>query len=82
MPRDTVHPNNHGHDKQRRDQQHQPLESILADFPTLKRNGDTETGNHSGGNSAPHPAHQGGAARAVQIDQNDANDKRGLNAFA
>src|ERR1700688_1905031 len=81
MPSHAVHPDNHRDHKNGGDQKQHALESVLADFPALQRDGDSQAGRHSGKDAAPHPAHEIRAPSAIQIDEYDADDKRGFDAF-
>ncbi len=67
MPRHAVHPNNHGDDKNGRDQKHHAFKSVFADLPALQRDGHGEAGGNCRNDASPHPAHQ---IRAARCDSN------------
>ena len=81
VPRDVVHPHDHGDHKNGRDQKHHPFKSVFADLPALQRDGHGQAGNHRRNDASPHPAHQIRAPGAIQIDQYDADDQGGFDTF-
>jgi hypothetical protein len=81
VARHAVHPENHRDDENRRDEQQQPFKSILADTPPFQGNGNGEARGGCRRDAAPDPAHQGRASGAVQINEHDADDQSGFDAF-
>jgi hypothetical protein len=81
VTRHLVHPDNHG-DHQRRGHQHQqPFEAILADAPSLQQNGRANRGGGGGDDAGPSVGYECAPTSAVQVDEDDADDKRGFHTF-
>ncbi len=79
--RDTVHPNDHGHDERGREQHHEAFEAILADAQALEQNGGRDAASRSSSDAGPGIAREGAAAGSVQVNEYDANYQRGFETF-
>ena len=82
VPRDAVHPNDHGDHKEGGQQQQQALEAVLAHLPALQGQRDCEAGGHRHRHAGPDVTRELGTSSAVQINEDDADDQRGLDTFA
>jgi hypothetical protein len=80
--RHVVHPDDDAYDERRSHQHQHAFKSVFANLELLKADSRADTGENSEENPNPGIAFQGATAAAVQIDQHDADDKRGFHAFA
>ncbi len=81
-PRRAIHPDNHGHDEERRHQQQHALEAIFADLPALQSNRNAAAGQQRQTHTGPDVAGELATADSIQVNEYNADNQSGFNAFA
>ncbi len=79
---DAVHPDDHGDNERGGHQHQQAFEAVFAHTQALKKFRDGHAGSTGQTDTDPCIANQRAAAGAIQIDEHDADDKRGFDTFA
>ncbi|HEY1858787.1 MAG TPA: hypothetical protein VGG61_00420, partial [Gemmataceae bacterium] len=82
VARNAIHPYDHRNDEAGGHQIHQPLKAVFADPPALQSDGNAQAQRRRGGDTKPDESRQLRAAGPGKIDQDNADDQRGLDALS
>ena len=81
VARNAIHPYDHRNNEDRSDEEHEPLKTVFADAPALQRHCHSQAERGRRRYTVPDETCQVPAARAGEIDEDNADDERSFNAF-
>ena len=82
VPRNAVHPNDHRNDEHRGQKKQQAFKAVLVDLPAFQGNGHRQAERSGNGYARPDETGKLRTARSREINEYDANDESGFDAFA